>query len=528
MPRVINFEGRKITVPDDATDDEVASILQGEAAPEPKTSQTLGFEQGVGNFMGNFADMAGKVPGVASAFQSVFGHSLSDSTNALRNPAHAPGEVPGKIGRFAGDVLESAPLAALAPTTLPGALAAGAVTGAATADPGHQVAGATLGAGLGGTMQAIGRAIAPQISEAVQRLAARGVTMTPGQVFQGPVKGLEDRLAGFWPLDSLIGNAKRQSLRDFGTGAGNIAMGGIGPIPPGVSGQAMSTTAHRLFDDAYDQVLPQMSVTLDPAFAQTVGNAGDTVASRLPAEYGDQFNRTIADVFKKMGAGDGGPVNTFPGRAAKDAYSDLGFEARNYQKPTATPNDTRLGEAYGQVQEGLRNAFQSDDPYAGAALQHIDTAYRGFIPVDNAIKNASGNAGGLEAGVFTPGQLRQSVVNADNSVRKVASAQGGPELQQYAEDGINVLPSSIGSSGTSERAGLLALPALGAAAVKAPITAAALAATPLLYTRPALRGFNALYAHGSSPGATALGGLMQQLGRFGSGPAASTFTGGGR
>jgi hypothetical protein len=255
-----------------------------------------------------------------------------------------------------------------------------------------------------------------------------------------------------------------------------------------------------------------------------VTGAGDKVAARLPAGYDEQFNSTLADVMKKLGASDAGPSNTFPGQAAKDVYSDLGAEARRLQTPLAPPNDRALGQAFGDVQEGLRNEFGNSDPWAAGALSNIDRAYRNFVPVDAAIAKATGNAGGLEAGVFTPQQLRQAVTGGDSSVRRMATAQGGGPLQQFAEDAINVLPSSIGSSGTSERLGLLALPALASAAVAHPVATTAAMATPFIYSKPGLAAFNKLYAHGASPGATALGDIIRQLGRYGAGPTAGTFT----
>jgi hypothetical protein len=531
MPRIINLDGVKHTFPDDATDQEVAAALGGSAPPPPApthTSQALGFEQGVGNFLGNVADMAGKVPGVAPAFKALSGHDLTESTNMLRNPEHAPDVAPGKIGRFAGDMLESAPLAALAPAGIAGTVAAGAGTGALTADKGHQTEGALLGGGGGAVLHGIGKAIAPAIAPAVQALADRGVTMTPGQIFGGAVKGLEDRAAGIWPLDGWIKGAQRQSMRDFGTGAGNIAMGGLGPIPPGISGQAMAKTAHNLFDDAYGQVLPQLNVTLDGQFANTVNNAGDTVASRLPAGFDDQFNGTLADVFKKMGSGSSGPNNTFPGRAAKDAYSDLGTQARAYQGPNEDANNRALGSAYGQVQEGLRNAFSNSDPWAAGVLGNIDTAYKNFIPVDKAVERATGNGAGMEAGVFSPQQLRQAVTGQDSSVRHMAVSEGGGPMQQYAENGIQVLPSSIGSSGTAERLGLFALPAAAAAAATHPWLAAGAAAVPAIYSKPGLSLVNKMYAHGAGPTQTVIGNIMQQLARYGAGPTAGALTGGSR
>lgn len=540
MSRVINFEGRKITVPDDATDDEVSQIIGGPAAP---TAKPESFGQGVKSFftgMGKGAfslpqhavELGARATDAVGLTDNAYGtvKNVNDDANKaeLAREGVAPSSSALKWGEPVGQAIAAAPIAAAFPATLPGVLGSGAVTGALSGDSNHVLEGAALGAGGGAALHGVGRAIAPVISPAVQALADRGVTMSPGQLFGGWAKGLEDRAAGIWPLDGWIKGAQRQSLRDFGTGAGNIAMGGIGPIPDGISGQAMSTTAHKLFDDAYGQVLPQLNVTLDPQFANTVNTAADTVAARLPPSYSDQFQGTLADVFKKMGAGNGTPTNTFGGKAVKDAYSDLGYVARDYQGPTATPNDRAFGKAAGDVQEGIRQSFFNSDPWAAGALGNIDNAYRSFIPVDQAVKSASGNAGGLEAGVFSPGQLRQAVVNADNSVRRTAVSEGGGPLQQFAENGIQVLPSSIGSSGTSERLGLFALPALAASMAAHPVGAAAALAVPALYSKPGLQVLNKLYAHGAGPGATALGGLFQNLGRFGAGPASGALTSGGR
>jgi hypothetical protein len=344
--------------------------------------------------------------------------------------------------------------------------------------------------------------------------------MTPGQILGGWVKGIEDRAAGLPLIGDPIKRAQQQSLRDFGTGAGNIALGGIGPIPEGVSGQAMSKTAHQIFDDNYGQVLPQLDVTLGAPFAQAVRETGDTVSARLPDAQSQQFNGTLADVFKKMGANTEGPANTFPGRDVKSAYSDLGRLARDYQSPMASPNDRALGRAFGDVQGALRNEFANSDPWAAGALQNVDTAYRNFVPVDNAIAKATGNAGGLEAGVFTPKQLRQSVTGQDNSVRRMATAEGGGPLQQFAENGIEVLPSSVADSGTAGRLTLLDF-------LREPHLALPALATTAAYSGPVLRAVNRNFAQGPSAGASALADIFRNLSTV-SAPLAGASVGGGK
>lgn len=530
-----------VTGPEGATEQDALAQVQAQHSAAPVAPQPEeGLGSAIGHYVGGIQEGIARIPQGAVELgakgldatgltNNAYGktHAVFKDMNEIGTPGLKEGNKYVQGGDTVGKVIGTLPVAAAFPGTLPGVLGSGALTGALS-DPEHPVESAAFGAGGGAALHGVGRAIAPVISPAVQALAARGVTMTPGQIFGGWAKGLEDRASGIWPLDGWIKGAQRNSLRDFGTGAGNIAMGGIGPIPDGVSGQAMSTTAHELFEDAYGQVLPQLNVTLDPQFAQTVTNAGDTVAARLPDAYNGQFQGTLADVFKKMGAGTPGPSNTFGGQSAKNAYSDLGRVARDYSGPMESANDRAFGSAIGDVQEGIRQSFFNSDPWAAGALGNIDNAYRSFIPVDKAVASAAGNGGGLEAGVFTPAQLRQAVTAGDNSVRRTAVSEGGGPLQQYAENGIQVLPSSIGSSGTSERLGLFALPALAASMAAHPVGAAAALAVPALYSKPGLQVLNKLYAHGAGPGATALGGLFQNLGRFGAGPTAGVLTSGGK
>lgn len=532
-----------VTGPDGATEQDALAQVQaqhgGGAAPPER-----GIGQRVKDFVGGMGEGAFSIPQHVAALgaEATDGlgltHGAYDSVKAANAAATAKGNSEGgldpssgayKTGEPVGQAMATAPLAAVNPIGGGGMLAAigngalqGAAAGTLTGSPEHPVADGAAGAGIGAVLNGVTHGAAsllePIIRPAVQALSRAGVTMSPGQLLGGWTKGLEDRLAGLPLIGDPIKNVQRQSLRDFGTGAGNIAMGGLGPIPPGVSGQAMSTTAHQVFDDAYGRILPQLDVTLGPQFAQTVANAGDTVAARLPAEHSAQFDGTLADVFKKMGANTPGPANTFPGVDAKAAYSDLGRMSREYQAPMASPNDRALGRAFGDVQEGVRQSFTNSDPWAASALQNVDNAYRNFIPVDSAVAKATGNAGGTEAGVFTPKQLRQAVVGQDNSVRRMATAEGGGPMQQYAENGIEVLPSSVPDSGTAGRLTLLDF-------LREPHLALPALATHAAYSGPVIRTMNRAFGQGPSQGASALADILRNLSAV-SAPTAGAAMGG--
>lgn len=524
MPRIINFEGRKITVPDDASDDEVAGILGGSAAPPPAapthTSQALGFEQGVGNFLSNAAQpaiWAGKKLGFDMG-------GFEDGQNVMRNPEHAPDVAPGKIGRFAADVLESAPLAALAPAGLAGTMAAGAGTGALTADPGHQTEGAVLGGGGAGLLHGIGNMIAPHVSDAVQRLAAEGVQMTPGQLLGGITKGLEDRAAGLPLIGDFITSGQNRSLESFGRASANRALAPLGQAAPGdLAGHDLVAHAGDQLSDAYNTLLPQMNVSLGGPFAAKVNNAGGRVAARLPDEMSGQFQGVLGDVFKKMSAGQPGPSNTFGGRAVKDATTDLGTSARSYAG-SADANQRELGGAFGSVNDALNQAVRDSNPQFGRQLDNINQGWSNLVPVERAAASATGNASGRGAGVFSPQQLRAAVRTGDNSVRDRAMARGTVPMQQLAEDGIQVLPQSVGDSGTAGRNAVGALLAGGVAHLINPGIAAAGLAIPAIYSQPGMALATRLLGRAPGPVQTGLGSLFQNLGKYGAGPAAGALT----
>jgi hypothetical protein len=480
------------------------------AAPV-KTSQTLGFEQGVGNFLGNIASAAGSIPGVAPAFQALTGHSLDESTDALRNPAHAPDEAPGKIGRFGADMLETVPLAGLSAVPLVGPALAAATGGGLTADPGHQVEGAALGAAGGQALHSLGGIISPVVAPAVKVLRAAGVNnLTPGQILGGVVKGVEDRVAGLPFIGDIVKNAQRESLNSFNAAAVNRALAPIGEsLPRGVVGQDAIALAGDKLSGAYSALLPQMSTTLDGPFAADIASAGQRVAARLPDQMNRQFGSTVSDTFRKLGSEASQPSNTFSGAAAHEAASDLGASARSYQPLGG--DQAELGRAFSAVGDAFRKATARSNPQLAPQLQAIDRGWANLVPVERAAAGAGGDASGKAAGVFTPHQLRTAVRMGDSTVRDRATARGESLMQDLAEAGIQRLPSSVPDSGTAGRALLGSLFGGAAGGYVHPAAGAAIAAAPFVYNQPVLRGLNYAFAREAGPAATALGDLFRTL-----------------
>lgn len=488
------------------TDPAVLAQLNAPEGPPPQTSQTLGFEQGVGNFIANAAQpaiWAGKKLGLPT-------DTFEQGANLMRNPEHDANVVPGKIGRAGADILETLPMAATLPATLPGALAGGAAAGALTGDPDHPVRDATIGAATGGTMNLAGRAIAPTVSDAVQRLAASGAQLTPGQIFGGMTKGVEDRLAGLPLVGDFITGAQNRSLETAGRGAINRSLTPIGQtLPAGLVGQDAIKSAGDTLSANYNSLLPQMNVTLDQPFGQALSDAGQRVDARLPDEMGDQFKGTVADVFKKLNSTGPTQPSQYGGVAAHEAASDLGAMSRKYSGLGG--NDSELGNAYGSVDQAFRDAARRSNPQLGPQLDANDEGWANLVRLEDASKAATGNANGKAPGVFTGQQLRTAARQGDTSVRDRATARGDALLQDHAEDMIQTLPSSVGDSGTAGRTALAALLAGGATHLASPAAVAAGAAIPAIYSQPGISLITKAFAHGATPTQTALGGLIRGL-----------------
>ena len=503
------------------------------AAPQApqKPSQILGFEQGIGNFLANGAELPIQLGEKLGLPMETFRQGQAME----RNPQHEANVVPGKIGRFGADVLESAPLS-LTMTGIPGMVAGGAITGALTGDKDSPLTGAVMGAGTAGVLGGAGKALSPQISKMVQMLARNGVQMTPGQIFGGMTKGVEDRLAGLPLVGDFISSAQRASRANFFTGGpeGGInsalaplaRVGGkvpAGPglvtqghdfleipkpptsVPAGVTGHDAVKFAGDTLNDAYDSLLPHTSTVLTPDFWNGVHEIVTNAKNNVLPDHATLLNNTVKNVFGKIGALSDNTQIT--GHQAQDLNSEFNDLARTWAG-SSNPNEKILSKTFGEIRDAIRNQVSDSNPNLAPQLTAINEGWRNLVPIELAAGKAPGSAAGVEAGVPTPAQYRQAIGQAlDQSVRKRGMARGTVTGQKYAEAGINVIPSSVADSGT---AGRLALPAMIAAALANPALLLKAAAVPLMYSNPGLKIANALFAHGAGPLQKAAGTALQK------------------
>jgi len=137
------------------------------------------------------------------------------------------------------------------------------------------------------------------------------------------------------------------------------------------------------------------------------------------------------------------------------------------------------------------------NPQIAPKLADSDRAYAKWVRIRDAA-----NGPGATEGVYTPQGFATSV--SRNATTKNQKATGNALMQDVAQAGKSVLPSSVPNSGTADRAALmetlLALGGGGAAHLGAPVGAAVIPIGAAgLYTRPGQAAFRGLATGDTSP-----------------------------
>jgi hypothetical protein len=181
---------------------------------------------------------------------------------------------------------------------------------------------------------------------------------------------------------------------------------------------------------AYDMVIPNLKVQIDgQAFAQSIM----PVAQNLKGGQQRQLQQIVSN---ELGSGQ------LAGDALKRAQGNIRRLAGKFRRaPDA--NDQLLGEALSAVDDELTGAMMAQNPQWAPQLQKVNEAYRGYRIVADA-------AGRADDGIFTTGQLKQSVRRGDFSKSKDASGRGASFMQDFSNDARSVIPAvSPNPSGTA-------------------------------------------------------------------------------
>lgn len=481
MPRTINFEGRSVQVPDDATDDEVAVILDPTPAAPAKPQMDAAGDIG-GGILSGLTNAVTGLAGMPGTLQQAEGALAGKALNAIgfpnaaetvRNAPFLPtgetltglaAKVMGPFyrkpetvaGQYAQTAAEFAPGAAVGPgglirkimeTVVPAALSetAGQATKGTAAEPYARLAGGLAG-NLGNAAvaaradaptrvirAAAGRATPEQFDEA-QRIAETG------QRIGVPLTGAE-------ALQQATGNGtKLADVQRFVEGSPQSA--GLSEMMANRPGQ-MRTAAN----DAFDTIAPQ-----NPAPSTLGPRAADAAQGAIMASpEGQALQEAIWRVGPRETAGSAGPTiqnglaDTYARREGmRNALGDQDYAAARAAEPQIDVSsleprtfqaDPRTSYRYAgdeggyapvERQPGAPRIETLSSPDASGLIQADPRNVAGFI--DGELQNAKGATaaalGNVRGMLATDGGLDTTVAGLGN-----VRSQVGTMLTAAVRDG---------------------------------------------------------------------------------------------
>lgn len=391
---------------------------------------------------------------------------LSRGETAEGQKAHPYVSLASSIG---GGMLNPVANAMPIPASLGGAVAQGAALGGAygaggavgnskdMADALKQTAmAAGTGGAAGGAAYGLGRILsgATRTPEA-QLLSDEGVRLTPGQSLGGTVHTLEDATTHIPMLGNAIKGRQSDAIEDFNRAFYNRTLEplGIQYDPHGPVGNEGIQNVGDAIGHAYDRAYNGAAITNDPALTQSLQTAVTDATHNLAAPRTAQVQANIDRLITTRANANGGQL------AGDDLVNAKNwFAEQSRAGPTASLEDRATSQAYGDVLEAIKDGIRRSDPQRGALLDAADNAYARLVPV----QQASGlNASSGRGGIFTAAQIGQALRSTDRSTRRGNFARGTRDMQDLAQAGQSVLPSTVPDSGTALR-GLLELGAGGA------------------------------------------------------------------
>jgi len=485
-----------------------------QVAPLPGPTEKLSLSQYISNSLennpvtaslANAGDAASL--GTISLLDRKFGDGNMQRLSEANPNAALVGQVAGSIvGGGALNRLGSAAAGRFLPALLQGGKGAAAARGIAgdvaystiygTNTGGSPIESALMG-GIGG---ALGRgvggvagkaAIGLNVTPALERLRAAGVTPTIGQIMRGKenpgmiaraIAGMEDVTANNGVTGNLINPARARALEQANNSAFNIHAGETGPV----SGYGVDALDQldSMKNAAYNRATEGVSIPLDdPRLIQQLGDARKfglaQDAARSRRDFEISTREGLAPIF---GNGD-----SMSGSQLQDALRFTQGEQRMWGKaangPMPDPSARGVADAFGRVEDSLISAAARNAPGAIPKLKQANRINRTLSVLDFAVPTDG-------EGIFTGAQL-MNAIKANNSKfgagRGVRAAQKSP-LFQLASDMQAVLPNKIPPTGVNA-APMLALMGLGSTgagyatdnSTLGTIGAALLAATP--YTK---------------------------------------------
>ena len=288
----------------------------------------------------------------------------------------------------AGMALNTAGNSLIAPTTIPGALGLGAVTGAiqpasSMGERGlNTLIGGAAGAGGQAAFRGLSRMVSPNTSPEVRTLLNEGVTPTPGQILGGGFKRAEEGLTSLPIVGDAIKGGQRRAVDEFSNAAINRALQPIGArLPRGLQGHDAVAYAGDTLSARYDALMPRLTTSMDGQMIGELNQLRNSIGSgSINPVQAQQFERILNnDVLIKYQ----GPNATVTGETLKQIESDLGQLSKTY-RTSPDPDQRLLGNALREVQAIVRGNVQRANPNAAPELRALNEGWANLVRVEKA------------------------------------------------------------------------------------------------------------------------------------------------
>ena len=282
----------------------------------------------------------------------------------------------------------------------------------------------------------------PAYAKAVAQLKSEDVYLTPGRELGGTWRTIEEAAKSHPDLRQPVVDAERRSVESFNRAAYNRALAPVGlkydpKAPVGYEG---INRVEQALGAVYDKLTPRLKLTPDEQLVDDIHTV-KVEASDLPQAQQDQFNAIMNNrVIKRLQTGE------MDGKTFKQVESEVGRLAAGYKgSPDFASRELgdRLNDALGALRDGME---RSSDPGVRDELKKANAGWAAFVRLQDAAARRA-----TSEGVFTSGDLLQSVKKTDRSVRKGAFARGDALLQDFATTAHKVLKNTIPDSGTALR-----------------------------------------------------------------------------
>jgi hypothetical protein len=407
---------------------------QGQAAPDEGNSSgdggsTLaslfrGFLHGAGDVLYGGAQLGarmGSEPGDTSTTPQQQQNLTQRVDQAARQREQAYQSSPGTmahplasgIGRVGGNIAATAPLALMpgGAATFPGRIGAGMVAGGlgaatqpATGGDYWQEKAQQVGIGMaaGGVLGGAGRVIGPPLGDAARSVIDR-----------------------FPHVASLVRGTALRSADNFNRSAVNQAFDPLGIVAPRnlKAGHGLIEWGQDRFTDAYNEVLPKLSLEADPQLIQELDALLSDTGQMSDARLGQLSKYLASNVGKYLK--DGAVAD---GKQLQRIQSDLGRTAALHSRGTATADEQAFGDALHSARESILEATERQNPVEAPKLARIRQSYAMFAKIQAAsVRRADSE------GKFTPGDLLMAARSGDKSSGKRSFANGSAAMQAVAE-----------------------------------------------------------------------------------------------